>query len=361
MVAAAEVSVIVPCYNESENITPIVTALRRVLSCYAWEVIFVDDYSPDGTIHIIRSLACHDYRVRGLCRLGRKGLSSAVIEGIMSSSAPIVVVMDGDLQHDEAQIPRFIEGIQNGSDLVVGSRHIKGGDNAGLANTWRRVLSDSGNFLAQCLMPIKLSDPMSGFFAIRRSVFESAVSRLSGRGFKILVDILLSSPATLHVQEVPYVFRSRLAGESKLDIFVMFQFLGLLVDHFFRGWFPIRFFVFCAVGLVGLIVNFIVMGALEIMGVQSLWAQYGGTFVAMNVNFVLNNHLTYRDRRLRGIKCWIGLILFILICTVDVIANVGVARVLCDQQAMLNVAGIAGAIVAVVWNYALSSTFVWRE
>lgn len=360
-VVPAEVSVIVPCYNEVDNIKPVVMALRRVLQDYAWEVIFVDDHSPDGTIQAVRSLAHDDCRVRGLCRIGRKGLSSAVIEGVMASSAPIVVVMDGDLQHDEKQIPCLIEAVQKGYDLAVGSRHVEGGDNGGLANAWRRALSDYGNLLAKSMLPVKLSDPMSGFFAIRRAVFEEAVPHLSGRGFKILVDLVLSSSRAFRVQEVPYMFRSRVSGESKLDVFVMFQFLGLLIDHFFHGWFPVRFLVFCAVGLVGLVVNFAVMYGIAFIGVSALWAQHSATFVAMIVNFVLNNHFTYRDRRLRGIRCWIGVVLFILICTVDVVANVGIAQVLYDQQALLDGAGIAGAVLAVVWNYALSSTFVWRE
>lgn len=355
-----DVSIVVPCYNEVENVRPLVEALRRVLADYAWEVIFVDDNSPDGTIRAVHDLAGEDQRVRGLRRIGRKGLSSAVIEGILSSSAPIVAVMDGDLQHDEGQLPALIEAVRGGCDLAVGSRHVEGGDSAGLANAWRHTLSNSGTILAQCVLPVRLTDPMSGFFAVSRSVFDETAPNLSGSGFKILVDLLLSAPRKLSVQEVPCTFRSRLAGESKLDMLVMLQFLTLLVDRFFHGWLPVRFLVFCAVGLVGLGVNLAIAYGAGALGLGGAVAQQVGTGVAMVVNFVLDNQFTYRDRRLKGARCWLGLVLFMLVCTVGAVANVGIARVLYDQNATLDIAGIAGAVLAVVWNYALSSALIWR-
>src|SRR4051812_10901220 len=230
-VTSPVLSVIVPCYNERPNVAPMIAALEAALAGIAWEVIYVDDNSPDGTAQEVRRLARTDSRIRCIRRIGRRGLASAVIEGALSSSADYVAVIDGDLQHDETRLPVMLEALRSGAcDLVVASRHVEGGDNAGLANAWRHFLSDGGIRLAQIFLPVKLTDPMSGFFMLPRPLFEDLARDLNGQGFKILLDLVLTSPEPLRVKEVAAGFRERVAGESKLNTLVMVQFAGLLLD-----------------------------------------------------------------------------------------------------------------------------------
>lgn len=226
-------SIIIPCYNEVDNITPLVQALDKALSGIQWEVVFVDDNSPDGTITRVRELAQNDPRIRGIRRVGRRGLSSAVIEGALSVSSPIIAVMDGDLQHDEACLKPMYEALQGHQyDLVVASRYIEGGRDDGLSNCWRRLLSNAGIWMTRKLLSSSLTDPMSGCFAIRRDCFEERVGALSGKGFKILLDLILAHPTSLRLYEVPIVFRHRLHGESKLSFSIMGLFAITIVKKF---------------------------------------------------------------------------------------------------------------------------------
>ncbi|MBS0959165.1 MULTISPECIES: polyprenol monophosphomannose synthase [Acetobacter] len=230
-----DISIIVPCYNECANIRPLVKALHSALGDYSWEVVFVDDNSPDGTIHEVRKLAAENSHVRGILRIGRKGLSSAVIEGALSSSASVIAVMDGDMQHDETCLPAMIRAILDDQhDMAVASRHIEGGSCDGLSSAWRHLLSQSGIKLAQCLTSAPVTDPMSGFFAMKREWFEARAPELSGKGFKILLELLLVSSEPVKLKEVPMVFRDRLHGESKLSPKVMILFLVMLAENLLK-------------------------------------------------------------------------------------------------------------------------------
>lgn len=360
-VRAAQLSVVVPCYRERENVRPLVAALDAALAGRDWEVIFVDDDSPDGTSAEIRALAATDPRVRGLRRIGRRGLSSAVIEGVLASSAEVIAVMDGDLQHDETCLARMIDAVRDGRyDIAVGSRHVQGGDSDGLSAPWRHRLSEGGIRLAQTMLPVRLGDPMSGFFACRRGYFEAVSPRLSGTGFKILLDLILSAPKAPRVLEVPFRFKERAAGESKLDVLVLVQFVGMLLNKAVGGLLPIRFLAFAAVGLVGVGVNLGVLDLVRLSGEDFVTAQIIATLVSMIANFGLNNSLTYRDRRLRGGRLWAGLAVFMLVCGVGAIANIGIATTLYDANRGWDFAGAAGAAIGVVWNYAVASTLIWR-
>jgi dolichol-phosphate mannosyltransferase len=285
-----------------------------------------------------------------------------VIEGALSSSADYVAVIDGDLQHDETRLPVMLAALRSGShDMAVASRHVQGGDNAGLGGRWRHMLSDGGIRLAQVFLPVRLTDPMSGFFMLPRPLFEDLARELNGQGFKILVDLVLSSAAPLRVLEIPARFRERAAGESKMDALVMIQFAGLLLDKVFGGMLPLRFFSFALVGVLGVGVHLAMLGLLR--GVTPLGfgsEQVIATLVAMVFNFQLNNVITYRDQRLKGPRLWQGLLLFMVVCGFGAIANVGIARVLYEQQTTWSVAGGIGAMIGVVWNYAVSATLVWR-
>jgi dolichol-phosphate mannosyltransferase len=358
-----ELTVVVPCYNERANVEPLIRKLNAALAGIAWEAVYVDDNSPDGTAAEVRRIAQTDPRVRCIRRIGRRGLASAVIEGALSSSAPFIAVMDGDLQHDETRLPDMLASLRGGAcDLAVGSRHVAGGDSAGLSSRFRHSLSDLGIWLAQAFLPVSLSDPMSGFFMLPRPLFEQLAPRLTGQGFKILLDLVMSAPAPLRVAEIACRFHPRLAGESKLDVLVLAQFAGLLLDKVFGGLLPLRFLTFCLVGALGVAVHLAVLTlAREVGGIEFSIAQAAATVVAMVFNFQLNNQITYRDQRLRGPLLWRGLLVFMLVCGVGAIANIGIANTLYENHAAAwTLAGAIGAAIGVVWNYAVSSTLVWR-
>ena len=356
----AELTVVVPCYNERPNVAILVDRLAATLAGVAWEVVFVDDDSPDGTAEEARALARRDARVRCLRRIGRRGLASAVIEGALSSSADFVAVMDGDLQHDETRLPDMLAALRAGEcDVVVASRHVAGGDAAGLAGAWRHRLSRSGIRLAQATLPVALTDPMSGFFALPRPLFERLAPKLTGQGFKILLDLLLSASPPLRVAELPARFHARTAGESKLDALVLIQFAGLLLDKRLHGLVPLRFIAFAVVGAAGVLVHLAVLTLARYGGLAFESAQVVATIGAMAANFQMNNALTYRDRRLRGAALWRGLVLFMLVCGLGAIANVGIAQTLYAGHLGWTPAGAAGAAIGVVWNYAVSATLVW--
>ena len=356
-------SVIVPCFNERPNVAPMIAKLDAALTGTAWEVIYVDDNSPDGTAQEVRQIARQDPRVRCIRRIGRRGLASAVIEGALSSSADYVAVIDGDLQHDETRLPVMLSALQGGGyDLAVASRYVEGGDSAGLPNKWRHMLSDGGIRLAQTFLPVRLSDPMSGFFMLPRPLFEQLARGLNGQGFKILLDLVLSSTAPLRVLELPARFRERAAGQSKMDALVIVQFAGLLLDKVFGSVLPLRFFSFALVGALGVIIHLAVLATMRhtsSLGFET--EQAVATLAAMVFNFQLNNSITYRDQRLRGPGLWRGLLLFMVVCGFGAIANVGIAQVLYERHTTWSVAGGVGALIGVVWNYAVSATLVWRS
>jgi dolichol-phosphate mannosyltransferase len=337
-----------------------VASLDKALTGINWEVVFVDDDSPDGTTTEARRIAQEDPRVRCIRRVGRRGLSSAVIEGALSSSAEHVAVIDGDLQHDETRLPLMLQAVQNGADMAVGSRHIEGGDSAGLSSPLRVKLSETGIKVAQRVTHTKITDPMSGFFLLRRDLFEALAKRLNGQGFKILLDLLLASPTRLNVTEVAYKFRPRQAGESKLDILVLVQFAGMLLDKALGGVVPLRFVSFALVGAFGVLINLLVLELARGAGLGFSLAQTIGTLVAMVANFELNNQLTYRASKLKGARAWRGLLLFMLVCGLGGIANIGIANAVYAENGHSLAAGAAGAVVGVVWNYAVSATLVWR-
>jgi dolichol-phosphate mannosyltransferase len=357
-----ELTVVVPCYNERLNVAPLVAKLDEALAAIDWEVLFVDDDSPDGTAAEARRIAAYDPRVRCIRRIRRRGLASAVIEGGLASSAQFLAVMDGDLQHDETRLPVMLAALRRGEcDLVVASRHVAGGEATGLGSRWRHALSDGGIHLAQRLLPARLTDPMSGFFMLPRELFERLAPSLTGQGFKILLDIVLSAPPGLRVTEIPSRFRERAAGKSKLDVLVLAQFAGLLLDKLLGGVVPLRFIAFAAVGALGVLVNLAVLTiALKLGRVPFASAETAATILAMVFNFVLNNEITYRDQRLRRTPLWRGLILFMLVCGLGAAAGIGIARALYSENAGWTLAGATGAVIAVVWNYAVSATLVWR-
>jgi dolichol-phosphate mannosyltransferase len=361
-VVTPELSVVVPTFNERDNVIALFRKLETALAGIAWEVIYVDDNSPDGTWDVVRALARADSRVRCIRRIGRRGLSGACIEGILASSAPCAAVIDADLQHDETQLPKMLALLQGGeADLVVGSRYIEGGS-ADSFDKQRAGASMLATEVAKRVLRVEIADPMSGFFAIRRERFEQLAPQLSTQGFKILLDVVATARGSLRIKEIPYSFGSRLHGESKLDSMVALDFLGLVLAKLTGDVVSLRFLLFAMVGSLGLLVHLVALFiALEVFNVPFPEAQACGALMAMTSNFLLNNFLTYRDQRLKGLGILRGLLLFYLVCSVGLIANVGVAFSVYDQEPIWWLAGAAGALMGVVWNYAMSGLFVWRR
>ena len=359
--SAPILSVIIPTFNEAQNVAELVARLERVLDGVQWEAIIVDDNSPDGTSAVAKAIAVRNSRVRCLRRLGRRGLAGACLEGILSSSAPYVAVMDGDLQHDEALLPRMLKRLTDDeAGLVVGSRYVAGTAGDGFDSS-RGAYSHTATGLARHLLGTDLSDPMSGFFMVRRESVEQVADRLSPIGFKILLDLVLTAQGRLRVVEEPYTFRSRHAGESKFDLRIGLEFIGLLLAKLTGGVVDLRFLIFALVGTTGLAVNLV---ALKIALASYLLpfpaAQSAATFAALISNFLLNNATTYRDRRLHGLSLITGFMGFCVIGAAGAISNVGLATWLYSEHSVWWVAGAAGSIMGALWNYLMSSQFVWR-
>jgi len=357
-----QLSVVIPTFNERDNVTTLFRRLETALAGIPFEAVFVDDNSPDGTWQVLRALSREDARVRCIRRIGRRGLSGACIEGILASSAPCAAVIDADLQHDETQLPKMLALLQGGEfDLVVGSRYIEGGS-ADSFNRQRAGASALATEVAKRALRVEIADPMSGFFMIRRDRFEELAPQLSTQGFKILLDVVATAHGALRVKEIPYTFGSRLHGESKLDSMVALDFLGLVLAKLTHDLVSLRFLLFAMVGSLGLVVHLAALyAALKIFSLPFAEAQGAGALCAMTSNFILNNFLTYRDQRLKGLGILWGLLLFYLVCSVGLFANVGVAFSVYDQQPIWWLAGAAGALMGVVWNYAMSGLFVWRK
>jgi dolichol-phosphate mannosyltransferase len=357
-----ELAIVVPTYNEAGNVGPLIAQLEQTLGAVRWELIFVDDDSPDATAALVRELALLHPQVRCLRRVGRRGLAGACVEGMLATHAQFIAVMDADLQHDETLLPKMLQALRDEPlDLVVGSRYLSGGG-LGEWSQRRKGLSSIATRLGQQVLGVDLSDPMSGFFMIRRLAFESCVHGLSSLGFKLLLDLVASAPKPLRVRELPFQFRLRQRGASKLDRRVMWDFLMLLIDKQVGRWVPTQLVSFGLIGAMGMMIHMALLkSVLQLLSWPFVWAQSAATLLAMGFNFFLNNALTYQDQRLSGWAMWGGLLRFMLACGLGAIANVGVANYVFKDQAGWMLSGLAGVLVGLGWNYGASSLFVWRR
>jgi dolichol-phosphate mannosyltransferase len=355
-----ELSIIVPTFNEKDNIAELIRRLVSCLGDVSWEVIFVDDDSPDGTAAVVREHASTDGRVRCLQRIRRRGLSSACVEGMLASAAPFLAVMDADLQHDEGLLPQMLEILKAGElEIVVGSRYAPGGD-VGDWDARRARMSRVAIRLSRVVMPAELTDPMSGFFMMRRSVLDGSVHKLSAIGFKILTDLFASFPRPLRYMELAYSFRLRQAGESKLDSVTAWDYAMLLLDKLIGQWIPVRFLAFSIVGAAGVAVHFAVLSLVfHVLHHTFVMGQGIATFSAMTFNYAVNNVLTYRDMRLRGWRWFTGWVSFVLACSIGGFANLGVASTLYGLGHGWFPAAFAGIVIGAVWNYAVTMILTW--
>ena len=357
-----ELTVVIPTFNERQNVRPIVNALDDALKGIDWEAVFVDDDSPDGTAQEARDLAATHSRVRVIQRIGRRGLASACIEGMMSSTAPHLAVIDADMQHDEKVLPAMLEVLKReGKDLVIGSRYMEGGGTGNWQESRRRISRLAGR-LSHLALRTDLSDPMSGFFMLKADLLHRVVRKLSGKGFKILLDIVLSAGRDLNYGEVPYTMRARQRGDSKLDILVVGEYVQLLLDKSIGRLLPVRFLMFVGVGLLGAMLHVAVLGGMLFLAAAPFYLSQGAaTFVAMTSNYLLNNLFTYRHHRQRGWRLARGLLLFYLLCSIGWFINVQVADALYHLGLLWWGAGILGAMVSAVWNYSMTSAAIWTR
>jgi dolichol-phosphate mannosyltransferase len=359
--AGLDLSIVVPTYNERGNVERLIAALDAALRGIAWQVIFVDDDSPDGTAAAVKAIAATDSRVQCLHRVGRRGLAGAVIEGAMASAAPFVAVIDGDMQHDETLLPAMFAALRaDRADLVIGSRFLQAdGLDRGLSAV-RQMGSRLAAWLGRKALRAQVSDPVSGFFMIRRTLVEQVAQKLSTDGFKILFDIIASQPVPPRILELSYAFREREAGESKLDSRVVVEYAGLVLGKLSHDILSVRTVLFALVGASGILVHLSVLNLLKMGGHNSFQqAQIIAALVAMTSNYFINNALTYRDRRHKGWRLATGYIQFCIVCSVGLAANFAVADLVRQYVPGWIAAGTAGAAVGAVWNYVISTITVW--
>jgi len=355
-------SIIVPTYNEQDNVEYLVDELRANMRDLAWEVIFVDDDSPDGTANEVRRVAARDARVRCVQRIGRRGLSGACVEGMLASSAPYLAIMDGDLQHDPAIVYRMFN-LLNSSDaeLVIASRNAEGGSYGNFSNI-RYKLSQLAARLGRVALKDNCSDPMSNFFALRRDFLEEVSHGLSKLSFKILLDILLTANRHVRVTEIPYVLGTRRAGSSKFESLVAWEYVMLLADKMVGRYVPVSLLAFAAIGALGAVVNLASLATLyRVGGASFITSEYLSTAISIVFNYTLNNVLTFRDRRRRGIRWLTGLLSFAVACGIGVASNIGLAFYLFNQHSGWFISALAGVLAGVVWNYTVSSFLTWRR
>jgi dolichol-phosphate mannosyltransferase len=358
---APELTIVVPTFNEKANIPLLVERLAQLLTACDWEVIFVDDNSPDGTAAAARAIGEADSRVRCIRRIGRRGLAGACLEGMLASQARYVAVMDADLQHDEGLLVPMLEALRAGrADVAVASRYLFGGSAAGLSKQRSRV-SRGSNTMVRLLLGIDLTDPMSGHFMIRREALESIAPSLSTQGFKILLDILATARGSLRTIELPSTFRERQHGESKLDSKIALDFAALVAAKLTNDAVSARFLLFCLVGLTGIGIHLAILSMLVLADLSFGVAQALATVGAIAWNFVLNNLFTYRDQRLTGWYFVTGLVRFQVICAIGAISNVGIATWIYDYDETWWIAGLGGALIGTVWNFVVSAALVWRQ
>jgi len=356
-------TIVVPTYNEKLNVRPLVSLLDKALVDINWEVIFVDDDSPDGTADEVRELARTRLDVRVIHRIGRRGLSGACIEGILSSAAPYVAVMDGDLQHDETVLISMIASFNADPELnlVIGSRNVEGGSSGNGLSGMRSFGSDMATVIARKLLKIQVQDPMSGFFMIKLESFREVVGELQRQGFKILTDLLSASRGGWKIKEIPFVFKERQYGQSKMDSAVTLEYFGLILARLTGGAISIRFVLFLFVGLTGILVQLLMVGFfLKVMFLSFFYSQILAVILAMTSNFFLNNILTYRDQSLSGKYILFGLLSFYFVCSLGAVANVAVANLVYNFVPLWILASFFGSVISSLWNFMSSKWLTWR-
>jgi dolichol-phosphate mannosyltransferase len=361
---ALRLSVVLPTYNESANVERIARQLLPLEGRFRLEILFVDDDSADGTADVVRTLAHHHDPIRLIRRVGRAGLSSAIKEGILDATGDVVVVMDCDGQHEPAAVEWAVDRLlTSGADLVIGSRFHPEASIQGLSGPRERN-STWANAVARFSLPRyrQLTDYMSGFFVLRPEAVVRDVREVDVNGFKFLYELLAISAGRLRVEEVPLVFQPRSAGDSKLDLAIVWD-LGVSILHtlLLRS-VPRRAISFALVGVSGVLVQLTISRLLMGFGRTFEQALPPAVVAAATSNYLINNALTFRFQRQRGLALLRGLLKFLVVASLPVLANVGVASAFYSLVSRDTLgAQLAGILVVFVWNYAASSKFVWNS
>ena len=357
-------SIVIPTFNERENISKILGKLRKTLRNVKYEIIFVDDNSPDGTSDEVKAFMQKSPNIHLIHRIGRRGLSGAVIEGIFASNSSLVGVMDCDLQHDESKLLDMLALFKqnNSLDLVIGSRFTKKGDISGGAfSKFREIGSKLITIIIKKILNINSTDPLSGFFMVKKNSFLKYSKNLQTQGFKVLADFLAISGGAVEVKEVGYKFKNRVLGESKMSFLTALELIGLILSLIFGGKVSIRFILFCMVGVSGIFVQLATTGLSIFFINEFSTSQTVGIIAAMTSNYFLNNYITFQERRLKSIAFFQGLLSFYLICSLGAFANIAVATYLFSISSNWLVSSFVGAFFGAVWNFTLSSNFTWKS
>ena len=360
------ISVIIPTYNEYKNLPKLLDQLLNLETIFEKEIIIVDDNSSDGTQNLARSYSQNDRRIRLISRLGRSGLSSAIKEGCLCASGDLIVIMDADGQHEPNSIINGLKKFNNKNiDIIIGSRFLEESIIKGLSSK-RESGSSIANFLARITLHSgykKLTDYMTGFILLKRNSCIKYIEKIDVNGFKFLYELLSLSKGKLTVIEIPLVFGLREFGQSKLDLAVIWDFLISLIHNFFGRIIPRRAFSFALVGLIGVFVQMFVIYFL--IGVTDFDFEEVlpiGVILAATSNYIINNILTFRSNKLSGKNFYFGLFKFLLVASLPIIANIGVANLFYNQLSSNTFfAQIAGILVVFIWNYAASSRVVWNN
>ena len=357
-------SIVIPTYNEKENISKILERLQKQLQKITYEIIFVDDNSPDGTSKEVRSFMETSSKISLVHRIGRKGLAGAIIEGIFAANSELVAVMDCDMQHDEEKLLDMVNlfSKNNSLDLVIGSRFTQNGEIS--AKAFSRIRELGSKFtttLIKRILHIKSTDPLSGFFMVKKETFLQKSNKLQTQGFKILADFLAISGNDIKIEEIGYTFKSRVAGESKMSYVTALELVGLVISQIFRGGVSIRFILFCMVGLSGIFVQLFVTGIAMFLINQFPTSQTLGIIAAMTSNYFLNNSITFQERRLTSFDLIRGLLSFYFICSLGAFTNIAVSSYIFNFSSNWLISSFIGAIFGAAWNFTLTSIFTWKS
>jgi dolichol-phosphate mannosyltransferase len=357
-------SIVIPTYNEKDNIILILEELEKVLKSVSHEIIFVDDNSPDGTSAVVKDCMKKSSKIRLIHRIGRKGLAGAVIEGIFAANADIVAVMDCDLQHDETKLLDMINLFTNNNslDIVIGSRFTETGEISEKAFSKIRELgSKATTFIIKKVLNITSTDPLSGFFMVKKETFLNSSENLQTQGFKVLADFLATSGKNIQIKEIGYRFKNRIAGESKMSFLTALELIGLVLSQILKGKVSIRFILFCMVGLSGIFVQLLITGLVMLLINQFPTSQTFGIIAAMTSNYFLNNIITFQERKLKSLDLIRGLFSFYLICSLGAFANIAIATYIFSFSSNWLISSFIGACFGAVWNFTLSSIFTWKS
>lgn len=374
-------SVITPTFNEAQNLPVLIERIHTALAGVPHEIVVADDNSPDGTWRIAEELAALDDSIVVLRRFHDHGLSAAVLDAMSAARAPYLAVIDADLQHDPSILPDMLSCLRaDKADVVVGSRESEGGG-YGEWSLQRRTVSWVATVIARVFLRVPTDDPMSGYFMLTREAYESTAEQINPLGFKILLEFI-GRNRELRVENLGYTFANRMHGETKLKPSVIRSYLLAVAELRLGRQVDPVFFLYVLVGILGLLVNSVLFTFFEALGFpqidtgfnealdpiySSFVASVGLTTVGL---FVVNNEFTFWEQRYRGWRTLGALALYSLMTLVGTLVHVAVFSWLQEAGFLFSFVGddaarvvhnLMGATIALVVNWYLNTTFVWRR